>query len=317
MKSIIVFFSGIGVCFLAMTVYWEAIVLQYDGLLTGDSESPVATQDESIVECFWVHMRYDQWQLQDPPTLCARRTDDALSNVIRSQGKWPDCDDLLKVLQASRPEDGGIFVDVGANIGSCTLLVAGQRFTTHAFEPQPDNLRYLRATLARLPGSLVSLHPVALGEAPGASIIFRQEGNAGNSVVGVVHPDDPTNARDQLEMERNAAHIEIHTLDEELWPGSIGPPPKILLVKIDVQGFEVKVLKGAQRLLNAGAIAAIKTELASAFLQAQGASQRDLCQIIAQAGFNLHNNPSGPEVSLDACSCMQGDLYAFSAVHAK
>ena len=279
-----------------------ACALWGDALLHRRSLDAAPHAEPAAAECCWVDLRIE-WQLRAPPRLCARCTNDALSNVVRAEGKWPDCDDLLVLLRGHLPEGGGVFVDAGANIGACTLLVAGQGFETHAFEPQPDNLRHLRASIGSL--SMVHLHAVALGEASGGATIYRQEGNAGNSVVGVAHPDDPTSATDRAAMLRNAAAVEVRTLDEEL-PGT----PNILLMKLDVQGFEVKVLRGARRLLAAGAIAAIKTELAPAFLEAQGSSQRELCQLLLSEGFTLHQHPHGPAVSVVVCAHMRGDLYA-------
>lgn len=37
------------------------------------------------------------------------------------------------------------------------------------------------------------------------------------------------------------------TLDDILWPDPSTPPPNIRVMKMDVQGYEVKILKGAKR----------------------------------------------------------------------
>ena len=217
-----------------------------------------AHNNNTPAECCWVDLRIE-WQLREAPKLCARcTTNDALSNVLRAEGKWQNCDDLLVLLRGHPPEGGGLFVDVGANLGACTMLVAGQGFETHAFEPQPD---HLRASLARLPPSLVHLHAFALGE--------------------------------------------VRTLDAEFPTVK----PNILLMRLDVWGSEVKVLRGARRLLAAGAIAAIQTELAPAFGEAQ---QRELCQLLDEAGFTLHHQHphTRPAISVIVCAHMRGNLYA-------
>ena len=240
---------------LTCTFWSDALVHHRHRLLLLTDATTAAAE-----ECCWVDLRIE-WQLRDAPRLCARcTTNDALSNVLRAEGKWQGCDDLLVPLRGHLPEGGGLFVDVGANIGECTVLVAGQGFETHAFEAQPDNLRHLRASLARLPPSLVHLHAVALGG-------------------------------------------KVRTLDEE-FPAA---KPNILLMKLDApEGLEV--LRGARRLLAAGAIAAIKMELAPK------AQQRELlCQLLDEAGFTLHHqHPHSRAVSVIVCTHLRGggDLYA-------
>ena len=258
--------------------------------------------------CHWINNTHASWLLPSRPRMCIRGRDDILSNVIHDIGRWPDCDDLIHVLLKPYNPNQGIFVDVGANIGACSFLVAGNLFVTHAFEPQPDNLKYFRSTLGYHHSDfrdLIHLHTVALGDQSGESVIYRQQGNAGNSVVGVVHPDDPNNKNDYILMQRNAELIRISTLDDELWPDNRTVAPKILVMKLDVQGFEVKVLQGAKRLLAARAVLAIKTEMAPAFLRAQGTSPLALCHLLAGAGFAFQMH-----ASVDQCAAADGELVA-------
>ena len=277
-------------------------------IMQGPERQLDKAKDDS--HCQWVQMTY-KWLISEQPAMCIRKSDDALSNVIRQQGRWPDCDDLMIWLKPHTPSDG-LFVDVGGNIGSCTVLVAGHGFVTHAFEPEPDNLRYFRSTLARFPSlsTLVHLHGFALGDKDGESFIYRQDGNAGNSVVNVVHPDDPSNQIDYSAMESNKSPIHISTLDAELWPDLASPPPPILLLKMDAQGFETKTLQGARRLLEFRAIKAVQTELAPAFLKAQNSSATELCQILANAGFALRPSVHGERMSVQECASLRGDLFA-------
>lgn len=269
-----------------------------------------SSQTLPATQCHWRIMSYS-WLLSSTPAMCLRDSTDALSGVIHQVGRWPDCDELLEMLDTTSE---GMFVDAGANIGACTTFIAGHKVPTHAFEPQPDNLLYLRATLennAEL-SSWVTVHDVGLGDHAHSSVIYRQEGNAGNSVVGLVHPDDPGNLQDRQAMERNKAGVSVRLLDEELWPSHSAqdPAPKIALMKMDVQGYEVKVLKGARRLFDARCIQAIKTELAPAFLAAQGSTAADLCAILKDAGFDLFGKLRGPPMSVQECGGHTGELYA-------
>ena len=256
---------------LACALWGDALLLHKNRHLLLDPTSPPA------VECCWVDLRILS---SEPPTstrLCARcGHDEALRDVVRAEG----CDDLLVPLRGHPPyeEGGGLFVDVGADVGACTLLVAGQGFETHAFEPHPERLR---ASLLRMRSSArVHVHAVALEEEDGS-----------------------------------------RTLDEELPSSSGKPTNNILLMRLNAAeaAGAIRVLRGARRLLAAGAIAAIKVELlssppsSSALLEAHRTRRRELCQLLEAAGFTLHpQHPHAPAVSLVVCAhpMRGGDLYA-------
>ena len=46
----------------------------------------------------------------------------------------------------------------------------------------------------------------------------------------------------------------VKTLDEVIWPIPTTLPPVILVMKLDIQGYELKALQGARRLLAVKAI---------------------------------------------------------------
>jgi FkbM family methyltransferase len=217
-----------------------------------------------------------------------------------------DCTFLLTYWRsaAANVTADSIFVDAGSNIGSCTLLLVANGAPTVAFEPQPSNLFYLTSNVLALEPEArarVRVHPVGLGAVRAKHTMFAQKGNAGNSVIDKVVPDHFTQAAD---MTANSFDILVDTLDNALWSKAARargePPPRIPLLKMDVQGYEGRLLAGAKHLLAARAIGAIKTELAGAWLRAQGVTPRMLCATLEAAGFRLANS-AGAAVSLDDC----------------
>ena len=150
---------------------------------------------------------------------------------------------------------------------------------------------------------------MAVGEAKGHSLIYRQANNGGNSVIGVVQPDQPS---DYDQMARNSEPVTISTLDDELWSE---PPPRILVMKMDIQGFEVKALHGARRLLAARAIQHIQLEADPAFLRAQNTSTAELCGLLIDAGFTLSANPC-PVDSASEIYATLGSLISVDTAHA-
>lgn len=153
------------------------------------------------------------------------------------------------VLHALRPDD--LFVDVGANVGSYTVLAAGAcEARGIAVEPEPsacralhDNLR-LNALEAR-----VAVVQAALGAAPGQARFTTLLGPM-NHVL--------TDARDDVP---GALEVPVTTLDAVL--GS----QAATLLKIDVEGYESAVLAGAARTL-------ASASLRAAILEANGSGAR-------------------------------------------
>lgn len=129
---------------------------------------------------------------------------------------------------------GDIVMDVGANLGLETLILAnkvGPGGRVHAFEPSPPTLAYLEATLAANPSLPVTLHRTALGDAPGKLSLEVPVGNAGRaSLIDTGTLADTTTY--DIEVQVAADVVRAQAL------------PRIDFVKIDVEGFEHNVLKG-------------------------------------------------------------------------
>merc|ERR1719359_1837283 len=60
-------------------------------------------------------------------------------------------------------------------------------------------------------------------------------------------------------------------------------------MKVDAQGYEVKILQGAQKLLAAGAVNAVKFELAAKWLEKQGASSAELFNVLLNNGYTIYH----------------------------
>jgi FkbM family methyltransferase len=183
-----------------------------------------------------------------------------------------------------------VTLDVGANIGSCTLMLVTMEKKVVAFEPNPHNLFFLTNSIKRLPQHYrqhLTLHAAGAGVSAGAHKMFSEKGNFGNSIM-----DNP-NQSDNVPLHT----VFTVTLDDALWPNASLPPPCISLMKMDVQGFEVQALQGAKRLLAARAIKRIATEIAPSFLAAQGTKASELIRLLSDSGFRFeaqlnYNAPS-------------------------
>jgi len=170
-------------------------------------------------------------------------------------------EDMAFLLHFLRPEDA--FADIGANIGSFSILASGvRRARTIAFEPDPVTFAALSQNIAlnRLE-ALVKGRECALG-----AQVSKIEFTVGLDTVNRVATDavGPTRT------------VSMGTLDREL----VGERPS--LIKLDVEGFESEVLRGAGQTLACPELKAIIIEDRSP----------PVIEILHTADFSEHNyNP--------------------------
>ncbi|MBN8826540.1 MULTISPECIES: FkbM family methyltransferase [unclassified Spirosoma] len=160
-------------------------------------------------------------------------------------------DDLRQLIGQPNP----LCFDVGANQGQ-TIQLLQQCLTNpviHAFEPASTTFNGL-ASQSHGPG--VSLHQLAFGEQAGTAEFRNYEQSELSSFLAV-NPDKSENIFFG-EQVASIESVKVDTLDGFCAAQGID---KIDLLKIDTQGFELPVLRGATNLLAQKRIGAILLEL--------------------------------------------------------
>ena len=153
-----------------------------------------------------------------------------------------ECHDMGFVLHFLRK--GDLFLDVGANIGSYTVLASGAvGADTISFEPVPKTFQHLldNIYLNRIVDHVMP-HNVAVGSKAGELEMMSDRDTVNRVVTNEVYFGEKVN-------------VPVVTLDEIL----AGRVPK--LIKIDVEGFETLVLKGAEQTLGDANLEAVLMEL--------------------------------------------------------
>jgi FkbM family methyltransferase len=147
-------------------------------------------------------------------------------------------------------QPGWICFDIGAHFGHYTLLMArlaGVEGQIHAFEPVPFNLTILQENARRNNiAHIVRIHPLALANATGTAR-FRASNaprESGQGFLVGLGPADLTWAQRRF----SEFPVEQRRLDDVRRDFNI-PPPQ--LIKIDVEGAEVDVLRGAVHTIRA------------------------------------------------------------------
>jgi len=130
---------------------------------------------------------------------------------------------------------GDVCIDVGANVGAITVLLAKQTGRTGqvlAFEPGPPYLQKLRSNLDLNPGLKGVVTIVNMGLSDKNGTLFWQ-----------ADPEHPYNAG---LMSSDGISVPVTTLDQYLFEHNL---PRLDFVKIDVESMELEVLRGGREVL--------------------------------------------------------------------
>ncbi len=152
--------------------------------------------------------------------------------------------DTLRSLE-SMVSPSATVLDIGANIGAHTLHLArlvGEGGRVHAFEPTSFAVEKLRTNLRLNPDleKRVAVHQAFLAAKPGAPLAGAL---SSSWPVDGTRPDDAQMGSREM----NVAGALTTTLDQAM---DAAGSPLIQLIKMDVDGHELEVVKGAPALLN-------------------------------------------------------------------
>lgn len=134
-------------------------------------------------------------------------------------------------------------IDVGANVGQFAIAAAKlfPEAHIHSFEPQPECVERLARNTRAL--SNITVYPLALGESEGEAMFQLNTHSHSGSFL---HLADAHRAAFPEAQELQRISVRISTLDKVLADVDLSSP---VMLKLDVQGYEPCVLKGAIQIL--------------------------------------------------------------------
>ncbi len=223
-----------------------------------------------------------------------------LAYSIRRPGLWgplragvvPSVDHA-SLIRRLRP---ATVIDVGAHSGQFALLVRSEWPSARviSFEPQPEP----GAVCRRFLGSDADLRMVALGESAGEATMQVTRASDSSSLLPIgseqVNRFPGTDRVSELT-------VQVSTLDAEFPDASSLTGP--VLLKIDVQGFELAVLRGGTRFL--AAVRWVYVELSFVELYSGQPLAPAVIRFLDDHGFemsgafNMSEGPSGEAVQAD------------------
>jgi FkbM family methyltransferase len=146
--------------------------------------------------------------------------------------------ELRKIFRAILPA-GGVAMDIGANVGWHTLLMArlvGDGGRVYAAEPNTSVRKRLQENLGLNRFGQVEVLPFAIANYKGTATFYGPEAKDADSGNGHVVTND-------IVSDKRLMLVETRSLDEIVSDAQV---ERMDLIKIDVEGFEWPVLQGGQ-----------------------------------------------------------------------
>lgn len=186
-------------------------------------------------------------------------------------------------LAAAFLQPGMHVVDVGANIGLYSIL-AGKRTgpagKVWAFEPSPDSFVRLRRNLALNGCRSVQPYRIALSDLPDTVMHLKSDRGFGDAYRYLV-----TTSVDGAAETEELESVPVTTLDQ--WACGDGMPA-VDFVKVDIEGGEWRMLRGAEEVLRANPRVVLLFESEPDWCRRSGCRQEDSFGFLESLGFGLY-----------------------------
>ena len=185
-------------------------------------------------------------------------------------GGWSEPEEAALLERLVHPSD--VVFDVGAHVGEYTLLAAARSATVHSFEPNPANAALLRANVASNALANVTVHECAVSDR--------------ECQVRFLAHRDPSLSALWTERQTHAGYSEITVRAIPLDSVTV---PRIDVIKIDVEGAELAVLRGARAILARPPETApvVVFEFAPGNYARFGCAPRDVLNLLTGHGYRI------------------------------
>jgi FkbM family methyltransferase len=178
---------------------------------------------------------------------------------------------------------GMTVIDAGANVGYYTALAAkcvGPEGLVFAFEPSPSLFTKLSEMIARNRLTQVRAMKSGLSNTSGTQPLYHYPGKSGS--ISWTSPSMVSQGTGPP-----AATVPTTTIDEFMHQDKVD---EVNLLKLNVEGWEPRILEGAEGALKGGRIKAIICEFNEYWLTRSGSSSAMLWKQIIDFGFKLQSD---------------------------
>lgn len=198
-------------------------------------------------------------------------------------------------------------IDIGANKGQFSKLIlkAFPNAIIYAFEPLPSAFNELNSWSKSLKSNQVITYNMAIGEKEGlVEMNFHSKFSPSSSILNTTIFNEEMYTMTQ---QQEKVHVQLNTLDKAL-EDKMNDLLEPVLIKIDVQGYEDRVLAGGEKVFSKAIGVILEVCLDS--LYAEQAKFEHIVQVMSGFGFRYAGN-------LEQIYANDGHVVFFDAVFIK
>jgi FkbM family methyltransferase len=207
-----------------------------------------------------------------------------------------------RFLERCRREPHGgesVALDIGANIGQFTVQMAASGFRCHSFEPTAATFERLgeNVTASGFENQVKCIR-MAVGDRTGEVEFYTERTSPATNGLSP-RPDGP-------DAGGKVVHVPMTTVDAYLAAQKL---ERIDVMKVDVEGFEAAVFRGAKETLGRRAVRAILFEVCPTLYRRAGESGGSLLGLLRDLGYCAYrlddDGECGDELGADALDQMR------------
>jgi FkbM family methyltransferase len=176
-----------------------------------------------------------------------------------------------------------VVLDIGANAGYYSLIASKKVRKVYAFEPSPLMRQQLEKNIALNGIQNISVEPYAVSNKNGSAILYLSADN--NSGMTGMQPAENFSGTTEI----------VKTVSIDEWIRT-KDSPTIDVVKIDVEGAEMKVLEGMKNVLERDH-PGIFIEIIPSLLEKYGNKAEDIFRLLDSFGYKPHEFIGNKKIS--------------------
>jgi FkbM family methyltransferase len=201
-------------------------------------------------------------------------------------------------------QPGDTFIDIGGHVGFFSMLAAGLVGPTgrvYAFEPERANYAQLLTHMALNNFHHVFPFPWAVGHPTAVVDFFTNLDNDGGHALW-----DPGRHAFNKKSRQQVSKQSVFLISLDDIFGS-APPGFAKLIKIDTEGNEASVLRGARHFLTRAQVPAVIAEVNRFGLAQLGSSEQEMRALMTDLGYTTYALLGSLPVRLDPHESIQSD----------
>lgn len=217
---------------------------------------------------------------------------DIVSNAIKTHGHWDD--KTSNVVLNQMKTKGGIFVDIGANIGWFSFLMAAAGYKVYAFEPFESNVKLMRLSLCLNPSlsNHLTIYHTGLDIQSKSCEMWQQP----HVNLGDTHSicNGEFTAESIRQSFKQSGYQKVGVMTTKSFDDMVSNGDFALngrwVVKIDTEGYEANVFMGAKTILETNPPDFIATEFSSRMLNSNGPDYAKKYADILDKQYDIYHN---------------------------